>query len=343
MIKPLPDPKTYPIVPPDMDYCYFDEAETSPFEAHNQSFSLVNASWLADCALLVYAHPGFARLAFKLAGFEHFHFFKGTGTECMAAWNECCLLISFRGTELKSLSMLYEMSTNLQAIPSSFSQGGKVHTGFSKALDEIWGGSEGLHRFIQQRIAENPDRAIWMTGHSLGGALASLCFAKVKQATGLYIFGAPRVGNQAFTDLLKGRPVWRVEHAKDPIPMLPPNLPALHFCYHDLGELIYIQADQQLRFQRPEKTAEEYKQLIWDTIKTQESRRKALSMKLPDINQHVRESVQQWLDNIKQLQGDKAISIRDHMPIFYCVKLWNLRAAQTEGVVDLTENERLGQ
>ncbi|MGY5449973.1 lipase family protein [Agarivorans sp. MS3-6] len=323
LIKPIPDPKSYDIVPPDMGYVYFDAAETHPFEPTNTVFSKVNAWWLADCALLAYTHPGFARMAYKLAGFEQFRFFQGTGTECMAAANEDVLIISFRGTELKSLSALYELRSDLDALPSSFAEGGRVHTGFQKALDEIWQGQAGLAAFIQQQIDLYPNRPMWMTGHSLGGALASLCFAKTKRATGLYIYGAPRVGDKAFNGLIDNRPAWRIEHARDPIPMLPPNLPALKFCFESTGELVYIHSDQTLEYQRPEKSSEQYKQLVLSTFKSQEARRKSLNMDLNEINQHLLESFKEWRDNLKQWQADTSISFTDHMPVYYSLKLWN--------------------
>ncbi|GDY24677.1 hypothetical protein AHAT_05670 [Agarivorans sp. Toyoura001] len=334
MIKLIPDPKSYDIVPPDMDYRYFNDASAHPFEASNTEFSKVNAWWLADCSLLAYTHPGFARMAYQLAGFNQFSFFQGKGTECMAAGNQKALIISFRGTELKSLSALYELRSDLDALPTRFSEGGKVHTGFQKALDEIWDGEQGLAAFIEQQIAEYPERPIWMTGHSLGGALATLCFAKITQATGLYIYGAPRLGDSDFTHLLKQRPVWRVEHARDPIPMLPPNVPAIKFCFEDTGELVYIHSDQRIDYQRPEMSSEQYKELIVSTFQAQEARRKSLSIDLAEINQHLLDSFKEWRDNLKRLHGDTSISFTDHMPIYYCLKLWNsLQGEQAAGVL----------
>ena len=143
------------------------------------------------------------------------------------------------------------------------------------------------------------------------------------QATGLYIYGSPRVGNQQFIEQINHRPIWRVEHAKDPIPMLPPNLPAISFGFEDVGELVYIHSNQQIDYQRPEKSPTEYKALIVNTFKAQEQRRRSLSVDLTEINQHLLESFKEWRDNLKQWQADSKISFTDHMPIYYCVKLWN--------------------
>jgi hypothetical protein len=75
-----------------------------------------------------------------------------------------------------------------------------------------------------------PTYSIYVTGHSLGGALADL-FAigsvvdKVaKKAPILYTFGQPRVGNQAYADLhlqlLDGN--FRLVNNRDPVPHIPP-------------------------------------------------------------------------------------------------------------------------
>ena len=39
---------------PNERYQYFEHASRHPFQTHRMRFSLVNAAWLADCALLAY-------------------------------------------------------------------------------------------------------------------------------------------------------------------------------------------------------------------------------------------------------------------------------------------------
>ncbi len=322
-MKSIPDPKHYDIVPPDMHYRYFEALQAQPFERDNCAFSLVNASWLADCSLLAYCHPGFARMAYRLAGFEQFEFFQGTGTECMAAANQELLIISFRGTELKSFSALHELRSDLNILPVNFNQGGRVHAGFQKALDEIWDGEQGLGRFIQQQIKDYPQRAIWMTGHSLGGALANLCFAKTPEATGLYLFGSPRVGDHDFVQSLQQRPIWRVEHGRDPIPLLPPKLSSVKFYFESCGELVYLHAEQPIAHQRPHLSASEFKDLLLETLQVQHQRRKQLKLDLLEINQHLLRSFREWRDSFKHLQANTGISFSDHMPIYYALILGN--------------------
>jgi len=335
--KSLPGPKDYPILPPDMDYIYFENAEAFPFEPEKIEFSLHNAWWLSECAFLVYNHPGFARMAFKLAGFEGFRFFQGTGTECMAAWNDDAAVVVFRGTEMKSLSALHEVRTDLNTIPVPFEQGGKVHRGFLLGLGEVWDGEEGLNAFLNQMISESPERPVWMTGHSLGGALASLCFARTPAAAGLYLYGAPRVGDQEFVDLTAARPVFRIEHARDPIPMVPPDMPALKFNFKDLGQLVFINREGEILPERPQLKLEDHRKVIEETLKERKQRREQLSLTvkknpfsmktsrtvLVEMNDHFHKSRKEWKDYLAGLNDEIGLKLEDHMPIYYSMKLWN--------------------
>lgn len=69
-----------------------------------------------------------------------------------------------------------------------------------------------------------------VTGHSLGGAIAvhaalDLVSINLKVDT-LYTYGAPRVGDKKFAewfvDFSKIKSIYRITHARDPVPHLPP-------------------------------------------------------------------------------------------------------------------------
>ena len=62
----------------------------------------------------------------QLAGLGGFRFFGSRGTECMVSWNDQIAIAAFRGTELKSLSALHEIKTDLNAVPVPFDRGGMV-------------------------------------------------------------------------------------------------------------------------------------------------------------------------------------------------------------------------
>lgn len=83
---------------------------------------------------------------------------------------------------------------------------------------------------IKTAQAQYPTFKVVATGHSLGGALASLA-AGVLRAQGttvdLYTYGAPKVGLQGLADYISGTSMglnYRVTHKNDPVPKLPPAL-----------------------------------------------------------------------------------------------------------------------
>gem|GEM_PF-1192100 len=335
--KPLPDPRKYDLIPPDMDYVYFENGETFPLETDNTEYSPANAWWFGECSFLTYCHPGFVRMAYRLAGFEGFRFFHGKGTECMVGWNDTAVIVSFRGTELKSRSAVHEIRTDMNTVPVAFEGGGMVHQGFLNGLDEVWEGPDGLQVFLDEITEEDPSRPLWITGHSLGGALATLCFARTPQARGLYVYGAPRVGDQDFVAIIQGRPVWRLEHARDPVPMVPPDLPAIKFNFKDPGVLVYISKDGRIRAERPVFSLDDQKTRFLLVRKSQVARREeirksivrksfnveAAKTAIAKINEHFQLSRAEWKNHVDELSDYVGLKVDDHQPIIYAVKLWN--------------------
>ncbi|OSX76722.1 hypothetical protein BU14_0177s0003 [Porphyra umbilicalis] len=79
----------------------------------------------------------------------------------------------------------------------------RVHSGFWTAYESV---RTELLDDVRRCLAEVPDRRVLITGHSLGGALATLCAFDCRVQLGLSelrvavaTFGSPRVGNRAFT------------------------------------------------------------------------------------------------------------------------------------------------
>lgn len=99
-----------------------------------------------------------------------------------------------------------------------------VHTGFQNAWIEI---GASVKAAIASAAKANPGYKIVSTGHSLGGAVATLAAAYLRadgNAVDLYTYGSPRVGNEAFANFVSAQAgaEWRVTHGDDPVPRLPP-------------------------------------------------------------------------------------------------------------------------
>lgn len=136
------------------------------------------------------------------------------------------LSVSFRGTHtnrdwLTDLNFLLQPADDL-------CKSCQAHSGFL-------GSWRGVRKIVlDERSAlrsKYPGYQTVATGHSLGGALATLCAAQMKKvapAESVYLFtyGSPRVGDDgfaAFVDKTFGWKHYRVTHLNDPIPRLPPQ------------------------------------------------------------------------------------------------------------------------
>lgn len=154
----------------------------------------------------------------------------GTNTQGFITHNDKILLISIRGTDshigddsiFDSDFVDAITDLNIPQTPFTSNSSVKVHTGFNKAFDKI---KESIDNYIG---LNHTDQTIVITGHSLGGAIATL-IATWLQTTKpflhnkiiLYTYGSPRVGDSAFVTLAKEVIHHRVVNNLDPVPYIP--------------------------------------------------------------------------------------------------------------------------
>src|SRR5262249_36449261 len=152
------------------------------------------------------------------------------------ATNDDHIVAAFRGTELPTSidglkDCLLTDAANLLILPqgdlgTDFAAAGvaaRWHEGFMKALASIW---DPLLETLQAERKKS-DRPIWITGHSLGGALALLAAWRLKRkfvpVHQIYTFGGPMVGNaetaEAIDRELPDR-IYRYVNDQDPVPLL---------------------------------------------------------------------------------------------------------------------------
>ena len=166
------------------------------------------------------------------------------------------MIVAFRGTEVKGgfARVARDILSDSRALPVDSGQGGKLHRGFRDALDEVWDGAPAQRRLRDFLARLDPDghRSVWLTGHSLGAALATLAAHRQGRVRGLYTFGSPRVGDARFAADFHV-PTWRFVNHQDLVPNLPPRL-APFFPYGHVGELKYIDRTGQVG---PEQTPDE--------------------------------------------------------------------------------------
>ncbi|CAK9220307.1 unnamed protein product [Sphagnum troendelagicum] len=180
-------------------------------------------------------------------------------------WNEChkerstvafifadkpqkmnAIVIVWRGTEPFNA---WDWSTDIDFSWARFENGMAVHLGFLEALglchptsglsnDIIKNDSQMLAydditKIVAKLLYENPHAQLFVTGHSLGGALAAVYGAMLyynaeteitNRLAAVYTFGQPRVGDQNFANYanqkLKGH-YNRVVYCNDIVPRVP--------------------------------------------------------------------------------------------------------------------------
>jgi hypothetical protein len=160
------------------------------------------------------------------------------------------VVVVFRGTEspatLEGLKdWLVTNANNFLVLPegrigtdfAAAGVGARFHRGFMTALADIW---DPLFAAVDA-LQKKQERPLWVTGHSLGGALALLAawrfhrqFIPVHQ---IYTFGAPMIGNpaaaQAFEKEFPGQ-IFRYVDEKD----LVPKLPAMSLLTSEYGQCL---------------------------------------------------------------------------------------------------------
>uniref|UniRef100_A0A061RNW9 Alpha beta-hydrolase n=1 Tax=Tetraselmis sp. GSL018 TaxID=582737 RepID=A0A061RNW9_9CHLO len=172
-------------------------------------------------------------------------------------------IVVFRGTDRGSLSNWLADLRGWQTdfdLPWPRAEGCRVHSGFFGAYN-----ASTLRPFVShnvERLLEAHEGApVTVVGHSLGGALASLCAAELAAGhlvpgrspeVHLMTLGSPRVGNEAFAEFVD-RAVsssLRVTHMNDVVPSLPIRAMGFHHLRREVW-LADIRFETQRFFSSP--------------------------------------------------------------------------------------------
>jgi hypothetical protein len=133
-------------------------------------------------------------------------------------------VVVFRGTEPDKAT---DIGTDLEANTTAWHKGGRVHAGFASAF-------AALRTQIQPWLDRNGSTAPIFTGHSLGGALATLA-ASEWPGSRLTTIGSPRVGDADFARTIQA-PVRRYVNCCDIVTRVPPDTD----WYTHVGERLYF-------------------------------------------------------------------------------------------------------
>jgi len=207
------------------------------FEFHPTvvGFDKVNALGLAQAVELAYASDDTIRRTIDIQWhFPKFRFFNKRGAQGYLAVNDTMMMLLFRGEAIAP--WVSEAQSTLVPV-----EAGRIHKGVHAAFEAIWD-----EVFVSFRLLRNRNQPIFVAGHGIGGALAVRAAQRLAVEhllpTGLYTFGAPRIGDTPFCQALHVRlagRIFRFVNHGDFIPRLPPR----SWGYDHVGEVEYFDAD----------------------------------------------------------------------------------------------------
>lgn len=282
---------------------FFDLGALPRIDPQDPGYSGIHAWWLGELSRAIYKPgPGEPDLSlgptrqqvFQQAGFTEIGCFdslavQGALVESRDLRGEPFGVLIFRGTDT-----IEDWIVNFKAFPMPWEQGGWVHGGFGEALAGAWDKIYGL--------LSNFRRPVLFTGHSLGGALATLAASKWRPLA-LYTFGAPFAGNGDFVKTLEGAPIYRVVNNRDIVPKLPPSIGPLQFRH--AGDLHFITSDNRMRVNPGGEAAEGFR--------------------LSDLGEGTPINQRQWLIDLPEF-------MTDHSPVNYVAHLERLLPPRLRGV-----------
>ena len=135
------------------------------------------------------------------------------------------IVVAFRGS--KNFDQVVKQILENLLSPKTRFLGGQVQSYWKRGFDLLW---PSMKTEVNSLVSKNPSYQIWVTGHSLGGVLASLASTWLayynvapRKNIILYTFGMPRVGNYDYAlqhDQLVNNS-WRVVNDNDLVPQFP--------------------------------------------------------------------------------------------------------------------------
>ena len=225
-----------------------------------KKFDLQTALTLAKAAYLTYEDKSYVREISQRWGIvdDSLHYFNSRvrDTQAFMLKTNDFIVLAFRGSqELKDWQTnfstrlkKFNLGTTMEPLQEDMAPPqGQVHRGFQTAWESVEG---NVVRKIRQWNEGQPTQLpVFLTGHSLGGALATVAAASLTKqkfnVQGLYTFGQPRAGDLVFAAemraMLDGK-IFRFVNNNDIVPHIPPPyLPWNPFrLYVHAGQRIYF-------------------------------------------------------------------------------------------------------
>lgn len=191
----------------------------------------------AELSMIAYFSPPEAAHAAAQVGFSETQFFDRNGAQAYRFCNQHDCVVTCRGTELNDWN---DIDANVRVGTVLAEIAGRVHRGFKREVDDLWPELETV-------LMDN-DLPLWLCGHSLGGAMATICAGRCflshipSNPEALVTFGSPRVGDRAYVNYVN-IDHYRWVHNNDIVTCLPPTWMG----YRHNGREIYLDSLSRIR------------------------------------------------------------------------------------------------
>ncbi len=231
----------------------------SPKEGRDiSSLSLLKrALLLAELSSIAYLHPHETQEAAKQLGFDNTVYYDNDGSQAYSFANAADIVIAFRGTEPNEWN---DIKADMDATKALAETVGHVHRGFKKEVDDLWPELEQMLLSNKGNLAKK----LWFTGHSLGGAMASICAGRCllshidTQPEQVHTFGSPRVGTKRYINHAKVD-YYRWVNNNDLVTKSPP----VWLGYRHAGKEMYLDSAGKIRsLSATERRADMWKGLL---------------------------------------------------------------------------------
>ncbi|KAL8769818.1 MAG: hypothetical protein Q9209_004256 [Squamulea sp. 1 TL-2023] len=163
--------------------------------------------------------------AITISEFEDTPKFDDTGYIATDDLNKL-IVLAIRGSVSKAN---WKADWDLVRVSIDFCDECHIHRGFKNSWHEV---KHAVMENMKKAVQRHPSYRIIVTGHSLGGAIATIAAAELRRIddhfareTELYTFGSPRIANKEAARWLSEQShySWRITNENDLVPRLPPR------------------------------------------------------------------------------------------------------------------------
>lgn len=212
--------------------------KSAPIDGPLERRSLLEKSLLfAELAWVAYLAEESAATVVDDIGLRETLFFNRDGSQAYVFKSDTDCIVACRGTEPNEWNDIKADANAWTALAETV---GRVHRGFKQEVDDLW-------PRLEKALIEN-DKTLWFTGHSLGGAMSTICAGRCflshikSNPRQLFTYGSPRVGNKRYVNHVKLEH-YRWVNNNDIVTRVPP----LWMGYRHTGQQMYLDSDGKLR------------------------------------------------------------------------------------------------